>query len=82
LASVFDVQLSKFPPASFAYSLIFFIKKLRGYLIYNDSAIADSRINEIDLKLIVRYICLMWQKIDSLECLTNLRRIFSQKKYY
>jgi hypothetical protein len=62
-ATTFDLALLRFAPAVLAYSLSFFIKRLRGYATHGEEQIrARSGASEADVRMVAREVCTLWQR--------------------
>jgi hypothetical protein len=81
-AATFDLSLLRFPPAVLAYSLSFFIKKLRGYSTHGEDHVrALCGVTDADVRVVARELCGLWQRAEHLDCLNGLRNKYSHRQF-
>ena len=61
--ATFDLSLRCFSPALTAYSIVFFIKKLRGYMHWQEEGLkGDCGLSDGEVRATTREFCLLWQR--------------------
>ena len=80
--SAFDLGLQRFSPALLAYSIVFFIKKMRGYGQFGEEKMKGLiGGSEGEVRTIGRELCGLWHKAEKQDSLGPLRTKYAQKQF-
>lgn len=82
-ASIFDLGLQRFSPALLAFSLIFFLKKMRKYETFNETKLKTyCQASDHEVRMISRELCALWHRAEQQDSLNPLRTKYAQKQFY